>query len=112
MTSSERRGWDQQAAFMREHDAIAAKWTPEGELLELTLAPKRPTPTAPVEPKAATPKGIAASLLRQHEIQFAHSRVKPPPPAAALATDNDVPRAVAAKKASASRGTKASKRTP
>ncbi len=83
------------AKFMREHGAVHAEWDGADQLVKLVLGP---APVArPAEAKPTTgPKGLAASLMRQHEIQFAHSRVKPPVKLPGQAAD-DVPRAVRAK---------------
>jgi len=112
------KDWDAKADFMRRYNAVHAEWGTginaegfaEEKLLKLTLGPApiaKSVAAAPADP--ATPKGIAARLMKQHEVQFAHSRVKPPLPSAVPV--DDVPRAVRAKQG-ASRGNqaKASKR--
>ena len=100
---------DQKAEFMRRHNAVHAEWSAaaSGEvvLTKLVLAPLPPVPKPQAaEPKQPGTKGIAASLMKQHEIQFAHSRVRPP--VKMPASEGDVPRAVSAKQG-ASRGSQA-----
>lgn len=109
--------WQAKAKFMRDTGAVHAEWVFDGwdgdrscmaeRLTKLVLGPV-PVAKPVAQPKAdpTMPKGAVARLMKQHEIQFAHSRVRPPLP---MTPENDVPRAVAAKKA-ASHGTKAQKR--
>lgn len=101
------KDWEAKAAFMRSVNAVHAEWS-QDFLTKLVLGPAPVArPAAPAE--APQPKGIAARLMKQHEIQFAHSRMKPP--LALPSPDSDVPRAVRAKQGT-SRGStaKASKR--
>jgi hypothetical protein len=110
--------WEEQAEFMRKHGATHGEWVHGGfvgeeeivVLTKLTLAPQpaarsvAAVPTAP--PK---PQGVAARLMRNHEIQYAHSSVRPP---LRMPTDvTDVPRAVSAKRGSSDGASKAQKRT-
>lgn len=92
------KSWEAKAKFMRDHHALAAEWDDVGDLRKLQLAPLPPVrPAAPATPPAPPgPKGIAARLMKQHEIQFAHSRVRPPLNLPSSA-ESDVPRAVSAK---------------
>jgi hypothetical protein len=103
---TERKTWEEQAAFMRATNAVHAEWDPAGMvLIKLVLGPPPVTKTAATEAKPDPLKGVAARLMRQHEIQFAHSTVKPPLKLPGSA-QSDVPRAVSAKQG-ASRGSKA-----
>lgn len=108
MTKAESQ-WKDQAAFMRSVGAIHAEWDLAGMILtKLVLgpAPTAKSATQPTQPKSDMPRGAVARLMKQHEIQFAHSRVRPPMP---KTPEADVPRAVSAKRTPA-HGTKAQKR--
>jgi hypothetical protein len=105
--------WKAKAAFMRETHATHAEWAVvngENVLTELTLAPQpvaRPAATTPAAPPK--PQGVAARMMRNHEIQYAHSSVRPP---LKLPTEvTDVPRAVSAKRGTSDGAQKAQKRT-
>jgi hypothetical protein len=96
-----REDWDVQAKFMRDHGATAAEWCfSSGGVTVLTKLVLGPVPVvrpvSPAEPKPVPTRGIAASLMKQHEVQFAHSRVRPP--MKLPGAESDVPRAVSAKR--------------
>lgn len=119
-TNPDRADWDEQAAFMRSVGAVHAEWetvsfvdeTQRKVLTKLVLGPPAaPAPKAPPPPAPPKRKGVAAALLERHNTMFAASRFKPEfkPP---TEPEDVVPRAVRAKKASASSGTtKVSKRS-
>jgi hypothetical protein len=114
-STSERKRWEEQAAFMRDVGALHADWSPvlnsedEQVLTRLVLAPV--APPRPAQPVIATAKpaglGPAARLMKLHETQFAASRMRPPAP---RVVDADVPRASSAKKAAARGAKKVQKR--
>ncbi len=109
--SKYRNDWQEQADFMRSVGATHAEWSEEGTCLtKLTLAPQvAPRPVAAVPATPPKPQGVAARLMRNHEIQYAHSSVRPP---LRMPTEvSDVPRAVSAKRGTSDGAQKAQKRT-
>lgn len=93
--------WTATADLMRQHGIVHATWDDKGNLLSMTIGPREVPqlevmrPTAPVAPPK--PVSIAQRMAQQHEIRFAHSRMRPaldaPKPA-----DPAEPRAVRAKR--------------
>lgn len=91
--------WTRTADLMRLHGIVSASWDAEGKLLSMTIGPREPVVLERVgsKPDAPKPVSLAQRMKAQHEIRFAHSRMRPALETPKLA-DSAEPRAVRAKR--------------